>query len=253
LGAEAGQLYQCLQIGGAKFASELIEQSGLLESRFEDAIAELIAAGLVSSDSLSALRYLLRREREKHRMRKRAGRFRPASAPLVGRWSLLPEAREPSPDEQHARISVICNTLLRRYGVVFRAILEREPLLPPWRTILRWLRRMEDRGEVLGGRFVSEFSGEQFALPESAALLRQLQEQTNNELIRVHACDPLNLSGIISPGVRVPARNGNCLLLHDGLMVAWKIGDQVETSGNRVTLAEAGQLLGNVRPLRALR
>ena len=185
-------------------------------------------------------------------MRKRAGRFRPASAPLVGRWSLLPGQREVSLDERHRQINHVCNALLRRYGVVFRAVMEREPLLPPWRTLLRWYRRMEDRGEVLGGRFISEFSGEQFALPEAAALLRQQDEQPNDKFIRVHACDPLNLSGIITPGVRIPARNGNSLLVHDGLMVAWKIGDQVEVKGKRLSQSEAEELLSNVRPLRAL-
>jgi ATP-dependent Lhr-like helicase len=228
-----------------------MEQAGLLESRFEDAIAELIAAGLVNSDSLSALRYLLRREQEKHRMRKRAGRFRPASPPLVGRWSLLPGSCEASLDERHAQINHICNALLRRYGVVFRAILERETLLPPWRTVLRWLRRMEDRGEVLGGRFVSEFSGEQFALPEAAALLRQAVDQTDTKLIRVHACDPLNLAGVIAPGARIPSRNGNCLLIRDGLVVATKIGEQVATRSNKVSQSEADQLLTNVKRMAA--
>jgi ATP-dependent Lhr-like helicase len=228
LGEEALRLFTCLQSGGAAFASELMERAGLLETRFEDAIAELIAAGLVNSDSLSALRYLLRREQEKHRMRKRAGRFRPASAPLVGRWSLLTEAKDATLDERHQHISHICNVLLRRYGVVFRTILEREPLLPPWRILVRWLRRMEDRGEVLGGRFVSEFSGEQFALAEAAALLRQSVDQTDQRIFQLHACDPLNLAGVLSPGALIPARNGNSLLLRDGLVVAAKIGDKVE-------------------------
>jgi ATP-dependent Lhr-like helicase len=251
LGAEATRLMDCLLARGATFATELMDAAGLLESRFEDAIAELIAAGLVNSDSLSALRYLLRREQEKHRMRKRAGRFRLASAPLVGRWSLLPERREATIDERDAQLSKVIESLLRRYGVVFRAILEREPMLPPWRTLLRRLRRMEDRGEVLGGRFVSEFSGEQFALSEAAALLRQLAEQEDQRLIRIHACDPLNLCGVITPGPRVPARNGNALLLRNGEPVAWKIGDAVEVRGKAVSAAEAGAWLGNVQPIAA--
>jgi ATP-dependent Lhr-like helicase len=118
--------------------------------------------------------------------------------------------------------------LLRRYGVVFRAVLQREGLLPPWRELLYALRRMEDRGEVRGGRFVDGFSGEQFALPESLGLLRQCVEPGQCGLRVISATDPLNLGGFILPGPKTPALATHRLLLEDGLPVARWVGEQVE-------------------------
>jgi ATP-dependent Lhr-like helicase len=112
---------------------------------------------------------------------------------------------------------------------------------------------MEDRGEVLGGRFVSEFSGEQFALAEAAALLRQSVDQTDQRIFQLHACDPLNLAGVISPGARIPARNGNSLLLRDGLVVAAKIGDKVESRVKNLSDAEVRERLINVKSIGAVR
>jgi ATP-dependent Lhr-like helicase len=149
-----------------------------------------------------------------------------------------------------ARLATVCEALLRRYGVVFRAALERESLAPPWRYLLRYLRRMEDRGEVLGGRFVDGFSGEQFALPEAVGLLRNLANERNDGVLHViSAVDPLNLGGILTPGVKTPARAGNRILVKDGIPVARLLGDDLELLGGDVGSAEAERHLRIVRPL----
>ena len=112
-------------------------------------------------------------------------------------------------------------TLLRRYGVVFRKLLERESLLPPWRDLLRVLRRLEARGEIRGGRFVEGFSGEQYALPEAIGRLRAIRKTPGGgALVAVSAADPLNLVGILTPGERVTALAGNRVLYRDGVPIA---------------------------------
>jgi len=151
---------------------------------------------------------------------------------MLGRWSVIGTAKPAGRDEafsEQAVLAILCETLLRRYGVVFRAVLERETLLPPWRQLLRYLRRMEDRGEVHGGRFVDGFSGEQFALPEAIGLLRRHAAKPDNEQLRViNATDPLNLGGIITPGVKTPAKAGNRILLENGVPAARLQGDEIE-------------------------
>jgi ATP-dependent Lhr-like helicase len=123
--------------------------------------------------------------------------------------------------------------LLRRYGVVFRRLLERESLLAPWRDVLRVYRRLEARGEIRGGRFVGGFSGEQYALPEAVGALRAVRRDTENgkrtsenaELVGVSGADPLNLAGIITPGETVPALATNRVLFRDGVPVAVQEGE----------------------------
>jgi ATP-dependent Lhr-like helicase len=120
--------------------------------------------------------------------------------------------------------------LLRRYGVVFWRVLEREAAwLPPWRELLRVYRRLEARGEIRGGRFVSGFSGEQYATPEAVALLREVRRKPPTEqYVSLSAADPLNLIGILTPGSRLPSLAGNRLLYRDGLPVATLSADQVQ-------------------------
>ena len=101
--------------------------------------------------------------------------------------------------------------------------------LPPWRVLLRVLRRMEARGELRGGRFVAGVSGEQFALPEAVELLRKTRrDSTTGELVLVSAADPLNLVGIMLPGAKVPALAGNRVLYLDGVAVATFVGGSVQ-------------------------
>ena len=118
-------------------------------------------------------------------------------------------------------LEVLARQLLRRYGVVFRRLLEREAVLPPWRDLIRVYWRLEARGEIRGGRFVGGFSGEQFALPDAVGLLRGVRRaHTTGELVSISGADPLNLVGIITPGSPVPAIVTNRVLFRDGVAVA---------------------------------
>jgi len=145
----------------------------------------------------------------------------------AGRWSLLerPAASDAPPADA---VTHAAWTLLRRYGVVFRRLLERESLAPSWRDLLPVLRRLEARGEIRGGRFIAGFSGEQFALPEAIGQLRAIRkEPKKGRWLSVSAADPLNLVGILTPGERLPALTGNRLLYRDGEPIAVYEGRQV--------------------------
>ena len=122
----------------------------------------------------------------------------------------------------------IACALLKRYGVVFRKVLEREALLPPWRELLYVYRRMEARGKIRGGRFVDGFGGEQFALPEAVGLLRKQRHALNDgQAVIISATDPFNLIGILLPGERVPAVYTNRILFRNGLPVAKQMNDEI--------------------------
>ncbi|MGB7452060.1 MAG: ATP-dependent DNA helicase, partial [Lysobacterales bacterium] len=234
-----------LEKHGAMFTSDLEQQSGLLRPQLEQALKTLIAAGAITSDAFSPVRWLLRPEAQKLRRSRQAKRH--AVNLPVGRWS-IPGAGFGN-DQQ--RLAVICHSLLRRYGVVFRAVIQRETLLPPWRELLNYLRRMEDRGEVRGGRFVDGFSGEQFALPEALGLLRQPIDTNDKPVLTViSACDPLNLGGLIVPGAKTPAITGNRILLENGMQVARTMGEELEEFPGISDLAsrEARHRLLVVRP-----
>jgi len=264
LGGLAGRVLEALQQGGAMFTSDLVQCTGLMQTQLEQGLAELVARGLVSADAFSPLRWLIRPETEKHRIqkklvRRRGGRGGGAGAGLLGRWSVVRAAaaggnqaseNELFPDQ--ARLAAICEALLLRYGVVFRAVLDRESLLPPWRLLLRYLRRMEDRGEVHGGRFVDGFSGEQFALPEAVGLLRgQEAKGRGRHLVVINATDPLNLGGIITPGVRTAARAASRILLLNGVPAARIQGEEVEllVSGADLSLVDAERQLRSIHHL----
>ncbi|HET9664014.1 MAG TPA: hypothetical protein VFP00_07285, partial [Burkholderiales bacterium] len=119
------------------------------------------------------------------------------------------------------RVETVARTLLKRYGVVFRALLARESGLPPWRELVTVYRRLEARGEIRGGRFVSGFGGEQFAAADAVARLRAVRKQEKKgELIALSASDPLNLVGILTPDARVTASGRNRVLFRDGVAIA---------------------------------
>jgi len=125
-------------------------------------------------------------------------------------------------------IRTLAMTLLKRYGVIFRRIAERESFAPPWRELVRVLRLLELRGEVRGGRFVDGVWGEQFALPEAVAGLRETRrKQRDGKLVSISAADPLNLTGIMTPGARVPSHYRNRVLYRDGVPVAIKEGEDI--------------------------
>jgi ATP-dependent helicase Lhr and Lhr-like helicase len=203
---------------GASFFQDLLEGSGLLRSQLEEAVAELVALGLVTSDSFSGLRALLvpSRDRRPHPRRRHTNLSRVENA---GRWSLI---RRTAAATKVEAIEHTARAVLRRYGVVFWRLVEREaPWLPPWRELLRAYRRLESRGDIRGGRFVAGFSGEQFALPEAIGMLREIRRQPDADTwVAVSGSDPLNLAGILTPGPKIASLAGNRVLYRDGMPIA---------------------------------
>jgi ATP-dependent Lhr-like helicase len=221
---------------GASFFDELVDGTGLLRTQVEEALAELVALGLVSSDSFGGLRALLvpsgeRRPLAGGRRRRRTAKFGMEEA---GRWALARRsrpARSAAPSQAaFEHVEHVARTLLLRYGVVFWRLIEREAAwLPPWRDLLRVYRRLESRGDIRGGRFVAGFSGEQFALPDAVAMLRETRRQpAAGALLSLSGADPLNLVGILTPGPRLPALTGNRLLYRDGLPIALLAAGEVQ-------------------------
>jgi ATP-dependent Lhr-like helicase len=237
-------MYDCLGTQGALFFDELVEASHLLRSQVEDGLSELVALGLVNSDSFGGLRALLVPSAQRKPIAgiKRRGRVLPFGMEGAGRWSLIQRELPDKIGEQAATAAVehVARTLLRRYGVVFWCLLAREAgWLPPWRDLLRVYRRLEARGEIRGGRFVAGFSGEQYALPEAVGLLRETRRQpVSDQWISVSGADPLNLAGILTPAPRLPALTGNRLVYRDGLPIALLSGGKVQFV---VTLDTASQ------------
>jgi ATP-dependent helicase Lhr and Lhr-like helicase len=229
LSSDAAAVVRWLAAGGASFFDEIAAGARLLHTQLEAALGELVAAGLITADSFTGLRALLVPAHKRPRVDRAARAAGGAGSSIAafgvqnaGRWSLLPP---PAPPAGAATAPEALETaawaLLRRYGVVFRRLLERESLMPPWRDLLPVYRRLEARGEIRGGRFVDGFSGEQFALPEAVGRLRAVRrEPRRGALVSVSAADPLNLVGIATPGDRLPALSGNRVLYRDGEPIA---------------------------------
>ena len=205
-----------LKTKGASFAAAIARACGLLPAQLEHVLGELVAAGRISSDNFSGLRDLVADAQAK------AKRARAKSLiDRAGRWSPLESRTEVSEVERWAAVEAQARAILVRYGVVSRKVIEREALLAPWRDLLRVLRRMEARGEVRGGYFVTGMSGEQYALPEALALLRRHRETPETPVyVALSAADPLNFTGSIIPGERIPASATHRVLFRDALPVA---------------------------------
>jgi ATP-dependent Lhr-like helicase len=212
LGPGARDVLVFLRSRGASFFADIVRGSDKLKSEVETALWELVAAGLVTADGFDNLRALIDPKRRSGHGSGKTNRPRHSA----GRWSLL----YPLQGEDSSRaVESVCRVLLERYGVVFRELLVRENMLPRWRDLLINFRRLEDRGEVRGGRFISGFIGEQFALPIAVESLRAMKNiQPSGETITISAADPLNLAGIIVPGERVPAISGKHLSFKDGAL-----------------------------------
>jgi len=215
--------------GGALFFGELVRRTRLLPVQVEQALAELAALGFVTADGFDGVRALLVPSDKRPPLGRNEGKRRRktilASVEFAGRWSLLhPQPSSPgapAPEAHDAAIESFARVLLRRYGVVFRRLLEREALQASWYELGRVFRRWEARGEIRGGYFVGGVSGEQFALPEAIGRLRSLRKApTSGELVALSAADPLNLVGILTPGPRVAALATGRILFRDGLPVA---------------------------------
>ncbi len=251
----AQRIREYLQQHGASFFTDLQHGAGLLQSQAEEGLSELVSAGLLSADSFSGLRALVLPMDRKRKMAARGLRMAQFGLEDAGRWALVrraghagvhtavaPPAELQATAQQvhasritdteraaeHDRLTQLAFTLLRRYGVVFRKLLVHESsVLPAWHELLRVFRQLEAQGLIRGGRFVSGVTGEQYALPEAVSSLRAIRKQAHDgQLISLSAADPLNLSGVLIPGPRIPALAGNRLLLRDGELLASHVGGQ---------------------------
>ncbi len=222
LAAVSRDVLELLRRRGASFFSEIIAGTQHLPSEVEEALWQLVAAGMVTADSFSALRSLTsgeaRRSGHPRRRRKKPRRTR------EGRWSLL-DAMDTAPEN---RMELWAHQYVRRYGILCRELLNRETSAPPWRELLGILRRSEARGEIRGGRFIAGLNGEQFALPEAVDMLRiERGKESQGFYVKISACDPLNLVGILTPGPRISAAPGNRILYRDGMPVAALENEQI--------------------------
>jgi ATP-dependent Lhr-like helicase len=211
LSHSASDVLKTLESRGALFFAEIVRLSGRLQSEVEDGLWELVAGGLVTGDGFENLRALIDPKRRRGEGRGRSARPRHAA----GRWALM--GRHQASEDKNHEVEFFAQQLLTRWGVVFRDLLARESLMPPWRELLQVYRRMEARGEIRGGRFVAGFLGEQFARPEALDLLRHIRRsEKSSENIDVSAADPLNLTGIILPGARTSALDSGTVRIVEG-------------------------------------
>ena len=236
LSGTAQKILDFLAQRGALFFSELEAASLGLPNQLDEGLRQLIARGVVTCDAVAPLRRLLVGAKRGSRRRPRRGRGLPLRgvSAVEARWTRLLPLGEPQDIEERCELTAW--RLLNRYGVVFRDVVAREWVPEAWRGVHRALRRLEARGLVRGGRFVTGFLGEQFALPEAVPILRQERSRPDDgrELI-VSASDPLNLAGILTPGPRVPAGHTRSLVFRGGLPVA------VIERGRRVALDALGE------------
>jgi ATP-dependent Lhr-like helicase len=210
LTSDAQSVHALLARQGPRFLGDLARETRLLPSRLESALAELVGHGLATCDAPNGLAFVDARLARRRQARERDdGRIRPAP----GRWSLLaaiaPDPSSAGQDDaaRFARAEFAARALLARTGVVFRRTIERERIPVPWRDLLIAMRRMEARGEIHGGRFVTGFHGEQYALPDAVKKLRALRRVESNETLSVDACDPLNQVGILTPDERIASNS----------------------------------------------
>jgi ATP-dependent helicase Lhr and Lhr-like helicase len=242
LSCGAQRVAHYLSAHGASFFDELAPGSQLLPTQAEEALAELVALGLVNSDSFAGLRALLvpaerRRPATGGRRRRRIALFGMEAA---GRWARIARPDGASagtaasgPGADTETVEHVVRTLLRRWGVIFWRLLAREAdWLPPWRELLMCCRRLEARGEIRGGRFVAGFSGEQYAAPEAITLLREARRRAREgQQVSLSGADPLNLVGILTPGARLPSLSGNRVLYRDGVPLALLAAGEVSFLG----------------------
>jgi ATP-dependent Lhr-like helicase len=221
-GGASREILALLRQRGALFFDEIVDQTHRLASDVERGLRDLVARGLAHADGFEGLRQLAgRRDR---RPRHRRSSYGPggvfAGTGPAGRWAPITTSTSSNASDAQTRDDLaerIANTLLLRYGVIFRDLMERERITLAWRDILKALRRLEARGSVRGGRFVSGFIGEQYALPQAVAALRATRRKPRTgEQVYVSAVDPCNLIGIVLPGAKVAARPDAAVLLVDG-------------------------------------
>jgi ATP-dependent Lhr-like helicase len=233
--SNAARVREVLQRRGATFFHELVPLSGLLATQVEQALGELSGLGLVTSDSFAGLRALITPSSKRKPLSggvRRRQRTVPFGIESAGRWALIDRGAAGRRDGGTDPVETAARALLRRYGVVFKRLLARETGAPTWRELVLAYRRLEARGEIRGGRFVSGMSGEQFALSEAVGQLRAIRRQGGSgRLIGVGAADPLNLTGIVTPGERVATVARSRILYRDGVPVLALEGGEVKPIG----------------------
>ncbi|MHB8484656.1 MAG: DEAD/DEAH box helicase [Candidatus Acidiferrales bacterium] len=213
LSRNARDILTYLRQRGASFFADVVRGTGKLKAEVETALWELVTAGLLTADGFDNIRALIDPKRRSGHGRGHNARPRHS----LGRWSLLYASEAP---DKARTVEATCWMLLKRYGVVFREVVARESIVPRWRELLIAFRRIEDRGEIRGGRFVNGFLGEQFALPVAVESVRAIRKAgPAGETVAVSAADPLNLVGILLPGDRVAANSGKTITLRDGVPV----------------------------------
>jgi ATP-dependent Lhr-like helicase len=215
--ADAGRVLDRLRSHGASFAHDLASACGMRIGQVHEALTQLVAVGSVSSDGAAGLRRVIGSTPWS------TGAHR---AGPDGRWFALRESGEVPRD---VAVETLAWTLLHRYGVVFRRVLTREASGVPWRELVAVYRRLEARGDIRGGRFVSGMAGEQFALPDAVERLREMRRSgTDDRLLAISAADPLNLTGIITPGDRIRTAQGNRIVYRNGVPITAMEGDQLK-------------------------
>jgi ATP-dependent Lhr-like helicase len=269
LSSRAQAVVEFLTQHGASFFGEIADDTRLLKVELEDALGELVGAGMVGADSFTGLRALLQpASKRNHPRQRRLTRHLLNGIEDAGRWSLIRRTsplppgeaavgrarsatqragegpaspnitREsnphpnPSPGGRGAEseaLEHVARVLLRRWGVVFWKLLQREAgWLPPWRELRRVYQRLEARGEIRGGRFVEGVVGEQFALPEAVESLRRVRKrELDGALIAISGADPLNLVGGVLPGAKVPALANSRIVYRDGSPIAVQVAGEI--------------------------
>jgi ATP-dependent Lhr-like helicase len=231
------RVLETLRIRGASFFRELSAPCELDDEALEQAIVRLVSAGLIVSDGLAGLRAIV----ALNRRRPRSG---PASVRFAGRWSLVAPREAETGVTEGAALEMHAWALLKRYGVICRRVLAREANAAPWRMLARVFRRLEARGEIRGGRFVTGLSGEQFALADAVERLREVRRsRPDGRLTAVSAADPLNLAGIVNAGERVRAVAANRIVYRDGIPLAALEGDYLRPL-SAINPSEAADVAG---------
>jgi ATP-dependent Lhr-like helicase len=229
LTSQATAIRDALTSQGALFFVDLVTATGLLRVQVEEGLGELVAAGLVTSDAFGGLRAVIspQRDRPSFRTRPKTRRLT-VSFDRAGRWALVPREANPASQYQQA-VEHAAATLLRRYGVVVRAAIAREPLIPSWRELVQVFRRWEARGEIRGGRFVEPLGGEQFALNEAIEALRKTRrDRDEDEWVVISAADPLTLPAMNGAEKTIAAIGANRIVYRDGVPVAAALGQRIE-------------------------
>jgi ATP-dependent Lhr-like helicase len=230
------EVLEALRSRGALFRHDLAAVTALPPEEIDRALWDAVSRGLVTADGFRAIRSLLRRGTRESFPRRRGLRrgVRGTTGGASGRWSLLPSPLGSADRDELAE--AVAEQLAARWGVVFRDLIIRESLTVPWRDVLWAFRRMEARGTIRGGRFVTGFSGEQYAHADAIDVLRAIRKKPRpGEQIRISAADPLNLTGVILPGPRIPAISANTVTLTDGAVAAASEPDHPAEQAARAT------------------